>query len=85
MHRLQRCISHQIRASTRYVSYKDVKAFAAIFMPVYKTSTEESALAALDDFESKWSSKYELGMKNWRVQLIGIVLALSRIMYTEKS
>jgi transposase-like protein len=41
---VQRCIIHQIRSSTRYVSYKDVKAFTAALKPIYKAPTEESAL-----------------------------------------
>lgn len=43
---VQRCVIHQIRASTRYVSYKDVKAFSADLKPIYKAATEELALAA---------------------------------------
>ena len=31
---IQRCVIHQIRASTRYVSYKDVKAFSADLKPI---------------------------------------------------
>ena len=58
---------HQIRASTRYVSYKDVKAFSADLKPIYKAATEESALAALDELEAKWGTKYALGVKSWRV------------------
>lgn len=61
-----RCVIHQIRASTRYVSYKDRKSFIADLKPVYKAATEQSALSALDEFESKWSSKYMLGVKSWR-------------------
>lgn len=64
---VQRCIIHQIRASTRYVSYKDVKAFSADLKPIYKAPTEESALAALEEFEVKWGGKYALGVKSWRV------------------
>ncbi len=30
---VQRCVSHQIIASTRYVSYKDIKAFTAVLKP----------------------------------------------------
>jgi len=63
---VQRCIIHQIRSSTRYVSYKDVKQFTADLKPVYKAPTEEVALAALDEFEAKWGSKYALGVKSWR-------------------
>lgn len=63
---VQRCVIHQIRASTRYVSYKDIKAFVADLKPIYKATTEESALAALDELEAKWASKYGLGVKSWR-------------------
>lgn len=31
---IQRCIIHQIRYSTRFVSYKDIKAFMADLKPV---------------------------------------------------
>ncbi len=34
---------------------------------VYKVPTEETALAALDEFEVKWGVKYLLGVKSWRV------------------
>ncbi len=64
---VQRCIIHQIRSSTRYVSYKDVKQFTADLKPVYKASTEETALSALDEFEAKWAGKYPLAVKSWRV------------------
>ena len=40
---IQRCIIHQIRSPTRYVSYKDTKAFTAALKPIYKAPTEESA------------------------------------------
>jgi transposase-like protein len=63
---VQRCVIHQIRASTRYVSYKDVKAFTADLKPIYKAATEDFALQALDDLEAKWTSKYALGVKSWR-------------------
>lgn len=48
---VQRCVIHQIRASTRYVSYKGVKAFSSDLKPIYKAATEESVLAALDELE----------------------------------
>lgn len=64
---VQRCIIHQIRSSTRYVSYKDIKQFTADLKPVYKAPTEEIALAAMDEFEAKWGGKYPLAVKSWRV------------------
>jgi len=64
---VQRCIIHQIRSSTRYVSYKDIKQFTTGLKPVYKASTEETALMALDEFEAQWGKKYPLAVKSWRV------------------
>lgn len=63
---IQRCIVHQIRSSTRYVSYKDVKAFTAALKPIYKAPTEEAALEALDEVERDWGSKYPASIKSWR-------------------
>lgn len=63
---VQRCIIHQIRSSARYVSYKDVRQFTAYLKPIYKAPTEDVALAALDQFETKWGKKYPLGVKSWR-------------------
>lgn len=63
---VQRCIIHQIRSSTRYVSYKDIKQFTADLKPVYKAPTEETALASMDEFEAKWGGKYPLAVKSWR-------------------
>lgn len=85
---IQRCILHQIRSSTRYVSYKDLKAFTAGLKPVYKAVSEEAALLALDEFEAEWGSKYPLAIKSWRVNwgelstMFKYSDALRRIIYT---
>jgi len=63
---IQRCIIHQIRSSTRYISYKDVKAFTSALKPIYKAPTEEAALAALDELETAWGAKYPAAIKSWR-------------------
>ena len=63
---VQRCIVHQIRNSTRYVSYKDLKAFTADLKPIYKAADESLGLMALDEFEAKWGQKYPLAVKSWR-------------------
>lgn len=63
---IQRCIIHQIRSSTRYVSYKDIKAFTAALKPIYKAPTEELALEALDELESAWGGKDPASIKSWR-------------------
>lgn len=63
---IQRCIIHQIRSSTRYVSYKDIKAVTAALKPIYKAPTEEMALTALDEFEQTWGKRYPMTVKSWR-------------------
>ena len=57
---------HQIRSSSRYVSYKDTKKLLANLKPVYTAPTEEAALSALDDFEKIWGVKYPLVVQSWR-------------------
>lgn len=63
---IQRCIIHQIRYSTRYISYKDIRSFMADLKLVYKAPSEMAALAALDHLEDKWSTKYAPAIKSWR-------------------
>ncbi|MBP2117225.1 transposase-like protein [Cohnella lubricantis] len=63
---IQKCIIHQIRNSTRYVSYKDLKKVTADLKPIYKASTEEMALVELDRFEETWGAKYPLIIRSWR-------------------
>jgi transposase-like protein len=63
---IQRCIVHQIRYSTKFISYKDIKAFMKDLKLVYKADTEELALAALDDLETTWGSKYPSSIASWR-------------------
>ena len=48
---IQRCIVHQIRYSTKFISYKDLKPFMADLKLVYKADTEDLALTALEDLE----------------------------------
>jgi len=63
---IQRCIVHQIRNTTRYISYKDLKAFTADLKPIYKAATESMALQELDTFDAKWGSKYPNAIRSWR-------------------
>ena len=63
---IQKCIIHQIRSSTRYVSYKDLKKVTADLKPIYKAVTEEAALVELDRFEEAWGAKYPLMVQSWR-------------------
>ena len=62
---IQRCIVHQIRYTTKFVSYKDVKAFIADLKDIYQASTEDAALSALDTLEEKWGKKYPSSVSSW--------------------
>ena len=62
---IQNCIIHQLRNSSKYVSYKDLKALMADLKKVYTAVDEESAMSALDDFAAVWGSKYPKISKSW--------------------
>ena len=55
---VQRCIVHQLRYSTHFISYKDIKALMKDLKLVYKAPTEDVALQQLDVLEDKWGKKY---------------------------
>lgn len=63
---LQQCIIHQIRNTTRFVSYKDLKTLMADLKRVYTAHSEEAALFELDLFDEKWSGKYPKISVSWR-------------------
>lgn len=63
---IQNCIIHQLRNSSKYVSYKDIKALMADLKRVYQAVDEQSALAALDNFAAIWDKKYPKISKSWR-------------------
>jgi len=63
---IQRCIIHQIRNNTKFVSYKDIKPLMADLKSVYAAVDEKSALYELDNFEEKWGRKYPKIAESWR-------------------
>ncbi|HWP95209.1 MAG TPA: IS256 family transposase [Syntrophomonadaceae bacterium] len=63
---IQQCVIHQIRNTTRFVSYKDIKVLMADLKKVYAAIDEQTALYELDNFEEKWSSKYPKISVSWR-------------------
>jgi putative transposase len=62
---IQRCIIHQIRYSTRFVGYKDIKELMSDLKLVYKAVTEEEAVNNLIKFKDKWGKKYPSCIKSW--------------------
>jgi transposase-like protein len=63
---IQRCIVHQIRYTTKFVSYKDLKAFMKDLKGVYQAATLEQAEEGLDVLEEKWGGKYPSSVSSWR-------------------
>jgi len=61
----QLCIIHMIRNSTKYVSYKDLKAVMADLKKIYGAVSEEAALYVLEEFREKWDGKYPQIYRMW--------------------
>lgn len=61
----QLCVIHQIRNSTKYVSYKDLKAVMADLKRVYGAPTLDDAAYRLEEFREKWAKKYPQILKSW--------------------
>ena len=85
---VQRCIIHQIRSSTRYVSYKHIKELIADLKSIYKAPNEESAYSNLEDFAEKWDSLYPTCVRSWKENwgvispFFGYSENIRKIMYT---
>lgn len=63
---IQQCVIHQIRNTTRFVSYKDIKALMADLKKVYAAIDEQTALAELENFDEKWGNKYPKIAISWK-------------------
>ena len=62
---IQTCIVHQIRNSIKYIASKDKKAFMKDLKEVYKATTEELALAQLDNLKEKLGNNYGMVIDSW--------------------
>ncbi|MBA4313043.1 MAG: IS256 family transposase [Chlorobiaceae bacterium] len=63
---IQLCVIHLIRATLKYIAWKDMKAFMKDLKKVYGATTEEAALMELENLESVWGKKYPLPVKTWK-------------------
>ena len=61
----QICVVHQIRNSSRYVVWKDKKAFTRDMKQIYDAPTKQAARAALEDLANTWGRKYPYAIKSW--------------------
>ena len=64
--RVQLCIVHMVRNSTKFVSYKDLKKVCADLKTIYSANSEEAGRDALEDFGKKWNDKYPAIYQSWR-------------------
>jgi len=64
--RIQLCIVHMVRNSTKFVSYKDRKSLCSDLKKVYSAATEREALQLLEEFGATWDKKYPMISKSWR-------------------
>ena len=46
--------------------WKDYKSITADLKRIYQSITEDEALLALDEFSTRWDSKYPQISKSWR-------------------
>ena len=63
---IQQCIIHQIRNTTKFVSYKDIKALMEDLKKVYAAIYEQTILSELENFDEKWGNKYHKIAISWR-------------------
>ncbi|WP_131539955.1 IS256 family transposase [Pedobacter nototheniae] len=62
---VQLCIIHQIRNSTKFVAWKDLREVMADLKEVYQASTVDQAEKALLEMGLKWGKKYPMTIKSW--------------------
>lgn len=85
---VQLCIVHLIRASLRYVSWKERRALAKDLRLIYSATNREEAESALDAFENKWGDSHPQAAKVWRANWERVVPFLDfpdeirRVIYT---
>ncbi len=66
----QLCVIHQIRNSTKYVPYKDIKAVMADLKLVYGAPSLDDAAYRLEEFRETWGKKYPQIVKSWEANWI---------------
>lgn len=85
---VQLCIVHLVRASLKYVGWKQRKAVAADLRRIYKAATATAAEQELLAFEAKWNGEYPPISKIWRrhweriTPMFAFPAPVRRILYT---
>jgi putative transposase len=85
---VQTCIVHLIRASMRYVNYRDRKQVARDLRPIYTAANADDALIELDRFDARWGAQYPMIAAAWRdcweyvTPFLSLPAELRRAVYT---
>jgi putative transposase len=88
---VQTCLVHQVRASLKFVSYKDRKQVAADLRRIYTAVDQDAAADELQAFADKWDQRYPTISRSWleRWEQITPFLAfpaeVRRVIYTTNS
>lgn len=85
---VQTCIVHLIRASLRYVNYRDKRKVATALRPIYTATNADAALDELDRFQAEWGARYPAAVQAWRtswehvIPFLALPEDLRRAVYT---
>jgi transposase-like protein len=86
---VQTCVVHLIRASMRFVNYKDRKPVAAALKPIYQAVNDDAALDALAEFaDSDLGKRYPSAVKSFQdawdrfTPFLAFPPELRRVIYT---
>jgi putative transposase len=88
---VQTCLVHQVRASLRFVSYKDRKTLAADLRKIYTAVDAEHAGDELEAFAEKWDARYPMISASWLehweqiTPFLAYPLEVRRVIYTTNS
>lgn len=85
---LQLCVVHHIRNVTKFVAFKDRRAFCADMRQIYGAPTLEAAEQALRQVEATWGTRYPMSIRSWHTHWESLTtffqypVELRRIVYT---
>jgi putative transposase len=85
---VQTCVVHLIRASLRYVNYRDLKKVAGALRPIYTAPNADQALVELERFDAEWGQRYPATVRAWQeawdnvIPFLSLPEELRRAVYT---
>ncbi len=74
---IQTGVVHLIRASLRYVNYRDLKKVTGALRPIYTAANADEAMIELERFQAEWGAAYPMIGDAWRRDWTNIIPFLS--------